>query len=167
VRTIDLDPETVEMLDEQRERQRFDRRAWGDAYRSDLDLVFCRPDGSPEDPDVIGRRFARRVAGLKSSPKIGLHCLRHTHAALLLAEGVDIKTVSERLGHDSVQTTLELCTRNTEDASQCCCAIRDGDLAFYVVAGLGTALLGGVTRSYCTERAPRMPPIHMGVMLLT
>jgi site-specific recombinase XerD len=31
-----------------------------------------------------------------------------THATLLLEEGVDVKTVSERLGHDSVQTTLEL-----------------------------------------------------------
>jgi len=41
-------------------------------------------------------------------PAIGLHGLRHTHATLLLEEGVDVKTVSERLGHDSVQTTLEL-----------------------------------------------------------
>jgi integrase len=30
------------------------------------------------------------------------------HATLLLEEGVDVKIVSERLGHDSVQTTLEL-----------------------------------------------------------
>ncbi len=41
-------------------------------------------------------------------PAIGLHGLRHTHATLLLEEGVDVKTVSERLGHDTVQTTLEL-----------------------------------------------------------
>ena len=43
-----------------------------------------------------------------AKPAIGLHGLRHTHATLLLEEGVDVKTVSERLGHDSVQTTLEL-----------------------------------------------------------
>jgi hypothetical protein len=108
VRFIDVDPETVELLGEQRERQRFERRAWGDAYRSDLDLVFGRPDGSAEDPDVVGRRFGRRVRTLPMLPAIGLHGLRHTHATLLLEEGVDIKTVSERLGHDSVQTTLEL-----------------------------------------------------------
>jgi integrase len=86
----------------------FERRAWGDAYRSDLNLVFCRPDGSREDPDVVGRRFGRRVAGVKELPAIGIHGLRHTHATLLLEEGVDVKTVSERLGHDTVQTTLEL-----------------------------------------------------------
>lgn len=103
-----MDQETVELLGEQRVRQLFERRAWGDAYRSDLDLVFCRPDGSPQDPDVVGRRFGRRVHALPKLPAIGLHGLRHTHATLLLEEGVDVKTVSERLGHDTVQTTLEL-----------------------------------------------------------
>jgi hypothetical protein len=48
------------------------------------------------------------VLDLRSLPAIGLHGLRHTHATLLLEEGVDVKTVSERLGHDSVQTALEL-----------------------------------------------------------
>jgi integrase len=34
-----------------------------------------------------------------------LHSLRHTHASLLLADGVDLATVSERLGHSSVRPT--------------------------------------------------------------
>jgi len=108
IRTIDVDQETIALLREQQERQRFDRRAWGTGYRADLDLVFCRPGGSAEDPNVIGRRFARRVRKLATVPQIGLHGLRHTHATLLLEAGVDVKTVSERLGHDTVQTTLEL-----------------------------------------------------------
>ena len=108
VRTIDLDEETVALLREQQERQRFDRHASGSAYRTDLDLVFCRPGGLPEDPNVIGRRFERRVRALATVPAIALHGLRHTHATLLLEAGVDVKTVSERLGHDSAQTTLEL-----------------------------------------------------------
>jgi hypothetical protein len=108
VRTIDVDEETIALLREQHEQQRFDRRAWGTAYRADLDLVFCRPGGSPEDPNKIGRHFARRVGDLATLPAIALHGLRHTHATLLLEAGVDVKTVSERLGHDSAQTTLEL-----------------------------------------------------------
>ena len=36
------------------------------------------------------------------------HTLRHTHATWLLYNGVDIRTVSERLGHAKVTTTLEL-----------------------------------------------------------
>ena len=70
--------------------------------------MFCHPDGSADDPGVVGRRFGRRVAGVKALPAIGIHGLRHTHATLLLEEVVDVKTVSERLGHDTVQTTLEL-----------------------------------------------------------
>lgn len=108
IRTIDVDEETIALLREQQERQLFDRRAQGPAYREDLDLVFCRPGGSPHDPNVIGRRFERRVRALGSVPVIGLHGLRHTHATLMLEVGVDVKTVSERLGHDSAQTTLEL-----------------------------------------------------------
>ena len=71
-------------------------------------MTNCAPMASAKDPNVIGRRFGRRVRDLASLPAIGLHGLRHTHATLLLEEGVDVKTVSERLGHDSVQTTLEL-----------------------------------------------------------
>lgn len=33
------------------------------------------------------------------------HCLRHTSATILLSNGCDIKTVSARLGHSSIDTT--------------------------------------------------------------
>jgi integrase len=46
--------------------------------------------------------------GKRPSPRSASSDLRHTHATLLLADGVDALTVSRRLGHDSVQTTLEL-----------------------------------------------------------
>jgi integrase len=39
-------------------------------------------------------------------PAIRLHDLRHTHATLLLADGVLVKVVSERLGHASATITL-------------------------------------------------------------
>jgi integrase len=142
IRSIDVDDETIVLLREQHERQRFDRRAWGPAYRSDLDLVFCRPGGSPEDPNVIGRRFVRRVRELPIVPAIGLHGLRHTHATLLLEAGVDVKTVSERLGHDNVQTTLELyghvTTRMRSNA-----AVRFGSL----LAGARVATVAAVSET--------------------
>ncbi len=48
-----VDDETVELLREQQERQRFDRRGWKTAYRADVDVVFWRPGGSPEDPTIM------------------------------------------------------------------------------------------------------------------
>lgn len=38
------------------------------------------------------------------------HSLRHAHATLLLASGTDIKTVSERLGHSSIEITMDVYT---------------------------------------------------------
>jgi integrase len=44
-------------------------------------------------------------AGLKG---FRLHDLRHTHASLLLGEGVHLKVVSERLGHSDIRITGDL-----------------------------------------------------------
>lgn len=46
----------------------------------------------------------------KKIPRIKFHDLRHTHATLLLYAGIDIKTISERLGHQNIQTTMNTYT---------------------------------------------------------
>ena len=40
-------------------------------------------------------------------PVISIHGLRHTHASLLLYEGVSIASVAKRLGHSNTTTTQE------------------------------------------------------------
>jgi len=40
-------------------------------------------------------------------PAISVHCLRHTHASLLIFAGVSIASIAKRLGHSSVTTTQE------------------------------------------------------------
>lgn len=40
-------------------------------------------------------------------PKIQFHDLRHTHATLLLAKGVNVKVISERLGNSNIKITLD------------------------------------------------------------
>ncbi|WP_254698677.1 site-specific integrase [Parageobacillus sp. VR-IP] len=40
--------------------------------------------------------------------KFGPHALRHTHAVMLLESGVDIKTVSDRLGHTKINMTADV-----------------------------------------------------------
>ena len=49
--------------------------------------------------------FRRAVTKL-DVPRIGLHDLRHTHASILLQQGINAKVVSERLGHSSVAFTM-------------------------------------------------------------
>jgi integrase len=71
-------------------------------------LVFCDADGGPlRKSNVIRRSFhpLLRRAGL---PHIRFHDLRHTHATLLLSQGVHPKVVAERLGHASIAMTLDI-----------------------------------------------------------
>ena len=44
----------------------------------------------------------------KQLPPISVHCLRHTSATLLIAGNMDVKTISARLGHKRIQTTLNI-----------------------------------------------------------
>ena len=74
---------------------------------TDDDLVFSHWDGTPLLPSSITAvwiKLARRC-GLKG---IRLHDARHTHASLLLKQGVHPKVVSERLGHAGIAITLDL-----------------------------------------------------------
>ncbi len=70
------------------------------------DYAFGYPGNRPLDPSTLSHDFTRllREAGL---PHLNFHGLRHTHATLLLAAGVDLKAISERLGHASVAFTMD------------------------------------------------------------
>jgi integrase len=69
-------------------------------------LVFTREDGSPVHPDYASTVFDRLVKA-SGLPRITFHGMRHTHATILLAKGLPVKVVSERLGHATVQITLD------------------------------------------------------------
>ena len=43
------------------------------------------------------------------------HDLRHTHATLLISNGINMKVVSSRLGHSSINTTLNLYTHTLSE----------------------------------------------------
>jgi integrase len=104
-RTLCLDQSTVRILAEHRQRQAESAAA----RRLTPDLVFCRANGAPRDPDVVTHQFIQRAvrAGL---PRIRLHDLRHTHASIALQAEINPKVVQERLGHASVKVTLDTYT---------------------------------------------------------
>jgi len=105
-RLIALSPSTVEVLREHRQAQEKLRQSLGMTL-SDDELVFCQTDGKPLLPDSITKAWcnlARRL-GLKG---VTLHSARHTHASLMLKQGIHPKVVSERLGHASINITLDV-----------------------------------------------------------
>src|SRR5690606_14998740 len=61
---------------------------------------FAKPNGEPVHPDTLSQTF-ERISRRADVPVIRLHDLRHTHGTLLIAAGVPVKVVSERLGHAS------------------------------------------------------------------
>ncbi len=83
------------------------KTAWPPAAVTKGGYVFAKPDGSPIHPDLISQTFERLLAKI-DLPRIRLHDLRHTHATILLQQGVNPKVVSEHLGHASVSFTMDV-----------------------------------------------------------
>ena len=119
-RSLDLDPETAAVLKRWRRQQLEERMLWGEDW-TDTGLVFTREDGRAGHTQTVTGVFVRhqhlinkqlteeaRKKGEEPAllPQIRLHDLRHTHATLLLANDVNPKVISERLGHASVAFTL-------------------------------------------------------------
>jgi integrase len=92
----------------QRKRQQEFRQHYGPDYRSDLDLIFANPDGTPLKPDSVSSSASLLCRRLKLPKGVSLHTLRHSHGSHLLAAGMEITAVSERLGHSSVRVTADV-----------------------------------------------------------
>ncbi len=69
----------------------------------------------PMEPRVYSQKFGKvcQEAGI---PRINYHALRHTFATRCVEAGVDIKALSEILGHSSVSTTMEIYIHPTMEA---------------------------------------------------
>jgi integrase len=104
-RAVALSPSTALLLKEYREKRELEQRMLGIPLK-DGDLVFSHPDGKPLLPNTVTHAWIKlvRQSGLKS---IRLHDARHSHASLMLKQGIHPKVVQERLGHSSIQITID------------------------------------------------------------
>jgi integrase len=105
IRTIELSEYTMESLKEQKEFIERKKVEYGVLYQ-DNDLIACTRHGTPFNPSNIRRSFDRLIKKA-SVPKIRFHDLRHTHATFLLSKKLNVKMVSERLGHSNIKVTLD------------------------------------------------------------
>lgn len=78
-----------------------------------VDMVNVRENGKPLTMD--GMKYPLQVIKYKLHIPFNFHSLRHTHATILIANGANIKDVQERLGHSSIQTTLNTYMHNTDE----------------------------------------------------
>jgi len=105
-RLIDLPPSAALVLRQHRDQQEALLVDMATAPTQGSDLVFTTLGSGPVLPDTFTHAWIKtaRRAGF---PHIRLHDARHTHATLLLKQGVHPKVVQERLGHASITTTLD------------------------------------------------------------
>ncbi len=101
-RSIDLDPATVTTLQLwRRASHTAGHPTGGDA------AMFVNRSGRACHPETFTQLFDRIVERNDGDlPRIRFHDLRHTHASLLIADGVPVKVVSERLGHANPAFTM-------------------------------------------------------------
>jgi integrase len=104
-RDVILDPDTVAIFRRYKAQRAQCQLAAGPAW-PDTGLFFVRSDGRAWHPNSVSRRFRRLIVRGKFPP-IRLHDLRHSAATIALQAGVDIKVVSEQLGHSTTTLTRD------------------------------------------------------------
>lgn len=111
MRKISIGNEVIQLLHVQWTRHLVEQRD-AELRRQPLahpNLVFSRNHGEYLCDSAVWHAMKRRV---RNTPFEFMtpHCLRHTNATLLLNQGVDLKIVSEHLGHTSIRVTADVYT---------------------------------------------------------
>jgi len=107
-RDVKVPASALVALDAHRRCQNEFREQFGPNYRTDLDLIFANPDGTPLRPNSVSSVVSLLFRRLGLPKGASLHSLRHSHGSHLVADGVPLPVVSERLGHSSVRTTADV-----------------------------------------------------------
>lgn len=106
-RDITLPDFLIDVLRDHRRAQLELRFALGAGKLDPDGLVFpANIEGKPFNPHVFSLEWATLAE--RNGIAVSLHALRHTHASQLIAAGVDVVTVSKRLGHASPNVTLRV-----------------------------------------------------------
>jgi len=105
-RVIAMSAELAELLKNHYTRQQIIKNSVKYDFNP-LDMVFTSQTGNFKDRSGLLREFKRFIKDTDFSFAT-LHMLRHANATLLLNSGVDIKLVSENLGHNNISTTADI-----------------------------------------------------------
>jgi integrase len=104
-RMLNVPKVLLDKLRDHRTQQLKERLAAGTNWQ-DHNLVFCSSVATPVEPRNVRRKLDAIMD--KKMRYFRLHDLRHFFTSLLLAQGVELKIVSELLGHSSIQITSDI-----------------------------------------------------------
>jgi integrase len=106
-RNITLPDILIDVLRDYRKAQLELRMKLGIGKLQDGDLLFSNLEGGPLSPAAISTAWGEYAARI-GMPEVTFHALRHTHASQLIDAGVDVVTISKRLGHAKPDITLRV-----------------------------------------------------------
>ncbi|MBE6728084.1 MAG: helix-turn-helix domain-containing protein [Ruminococcaceae bacterium] len=115
-RVIKVPDEVIEVLRQHQKEQITTRLKLGDKWINS-NKIFTQWNGKAIHPCTVSAWFSDFIKK-NNLPPIHLHSLRHTNATLLIASGVDLRTVSKRLGHSNMTTTSNVYAHAIKSADE-------------------------------------------------
>lgn len=115
IRTVKVPQDCIDMLRRYRTYQLQERLQLGDQWQ-EYDRLFTSWNGSPLHPSSVTGWFSKFARNIGLPDGITLHSLRHTNATLLIASGVNVRTVAARLGHAHTSTTMDIYSHAIQSA---------------------------------------------------
>jgi len=103
-----LSKEMCLLLKAWRKEREWDRAQRANETVDEDDYLFRQPNGKPMNPCTFTYRFKLILKANNLPLDLNVHSLRHTNASLLIAQGVDVRTVASLLGHAQASTTLDI-----------------------------------------------------------
>lgn len=168
VRAIKIGSTLLETLKRENIRQKQNKLLYGEFYakynkikvkerpellelvpskENDVKLVCVNDDGTINTTDSF--KYCSRVIHHELQIlDFDFHSLRHTHASILVNSGLNIKSVQNRLGHEKIETTLQIYSHESEELFE-----KSGEM--FELALRGQNKLGGQMVDKQASTAPK------------
>lgn len=132
-RIISLPSSAIALLREYKLWQNCEKAKLGDLWNDEYTNIFTTLNGKPMFPSTISKWFNKFIKRHNEAimnddtipdkdkekyllDNVNFHGLRHTSATLLINQGVDVTTVSKRLGHARTSTTTDIYAHSLKKA---------------------------------------------------
>lgn len=115
-RVIKVPDNLIELLEEYKMWWDNQKNTYGDLWAK-TNKLFVRWDGS-DMPNATIAGWLKDFQMRNNLKRVSLHLLRHINITILVSNGVDIKTVSSRVGHSDVKTTLNIYSHYVKEADE-------------------------------------------------